>query len=95
MPFPQPAGYYGLQLSASAETLITNLDYQSLFNLVHDLVFCTSQNTDQFYAPSFATYLKWFEDEINDLSTAKKIALLRWMSDRLEFLHTVPVQEVK
>jgi hypothetical protein len=41
------------------------------------------------------TLIKWFEDEIDELSEANKIALIRWLGDRLAFLHTVPVQEVK
>jgi hypothetical protein len=95
MSFPQPAGYYGLQLSESAETLITGLDYKSTFNLLYDLVLCTStENVDRFYAMSM-TLIKWFEDEIDELSEANKIALIRWLGDRLAFLHTVPVQEVK
>jgi hypothetical protein len=95
MPFPQPAGYYGLQLSASAEILITSLDYKALFALLYDVVFCTSTDeVDRFYSLSM-TVTKSFEDEINDLSKADKISLIRWIGDRLAFLHTVPVQEVK
>lgn len=95
MAFPQPAGYYGLQLSESAETLITSLDYKALFSLLYDVVLCTStDDIDRFYAISL-TCTKAFEDEIEDLSEANKIALIRWLGDRLAFLHTVPVQEVK
>jgi hypothetical protein len=95
MTFPQPAGYYSLQLSEEAEKLITSLDDQSTFNLLYDVVFCTSTDeVDRFYAMSMRC-VKWFEDEIDALTTAGKIALIRWLGDRLAFLHTVPVQEVK
>ena len=96
MTFPQPSGYYGLKLSESAENLITSLDYKQTFNLLYDVVFCTSMSSDgvdRFYAMSMRL-VKWFEDEIDALTTANKIALIRWLGDRLAFLHTVPVQEV-
>lgn len=93
MTYPNPAGYYGLQLSESAENLITSLDYQSTFHLLYDVVFCTSTDeVDRFYAMSMSL-VKWFEDEIDALTTADKIALVRWLGDRLAFLHAVPVQE--
>ncbi|TYQ29439.1 hypothetical protein PseudUWO311_00645 [Pseudanabaena sp. UWO311] len=95
MTFPQPAGYYSLPLSESAESLITSLDYKQTFNLLYDVVFCESAEVigTRFYAMSLSL-VKWFEDEIDALSPANKIALIRWLSDRLAFLHNVPVQEV-
>jgi hypothetical protein len=93
MTLPQPAGFYSLELSEAAEKLITSLDYQNLFHLIYDLVFCTSTDCgDRFYWQG-ARLTRWFDDEIEALTTADKIALLRWLSDRLAFLHTVPVQE--
>ncbi|WP_103668418.1 hypothetical protein [Pseudanabaena sp. BC1403] len=94
MTFPQPACYYGLQLSESAESLITSLDYKQTFNLLYDVIYNVSQTDERFYAQGFML-VKWFEDEIEALTTANKIALVRWLGDRLAFLHTVPVQEVK
>lgn len=94
MTFPQPAGYYGLQLSESAENLITSLNYKDTFNLLYDVVYHTSQTEERFYAQGFML-CKCFEDEIDALTTANKIDLIRWLGDRLAFLHTVPVQEVK
>lgn len=95
MAFPHPPSYYGLQLSESAENLITSLDYSATFHLTYDLVFFMSTDSvDRFYSMSIRL-VKWFEDEIDGLSKANKISLLRWLGDRLAFLHTVPVQEVK
>jgi hypothetical protein len=93
MTFPQPAGYYSLELTEAAEKLITSLDYQNLFHLIYDLVFCTSIDCVERFYWQGGTLIRWFDDEIEALTTADKIALLRWLSDRLAFLHTVPVQE--
>ena len=91
MTFPQPAGYYGLQLSPEAEAEITSLDFNSLALLTHELTFklitlrgsiCTIFSTQE------------LDDELNKLSTSEVVAAIRWFSDRLAFLHTVPVQEV-
>jgi hypothetical protein len=91
MPFQQTAGYYGLQLSPEAEAEITSFNFQELATLNHEVAFrlitfrvniCTLFTTQK------------TEDEINKLSTSDCIALLRWLSDRLAFLHTVPVHEV-
>ena len=95
MAFPQPVGYYSLELTEAAEKLITSLDYSALFNLLYDVVFCTSTDcVERFYFQG-ASLIRWFDDEINELTTADKIALIRWLGDRLASLHTVPVQEVK
>lgn len=95
MTFPQPAGYYSLKLSESAEDLITSFDYTTTLNLLYDVVVCkASDNIDRFYGMS-TSLPKWFEDEIDELKRADTISLIRWLGDRLAFLHTVPVQEVK
>lgn len=94
MTSPQPAGFYSLELTEAAEQLITSLDYQNLFHLIYDLVFCTSTECVDRFTWQGARLTRWFDDEIESLPIAKKIALLRWLSDRLAFLHTVPVQEV-
>jgi hypothetical protein len=92
MTLPKPAGYYSLELSEAAENLITSLDYKQTFNLLYDVIYHVSQSDERFYAQGFLLR-KWFEDEIDLLTTADKIALIRWLGDRLAFLHTVPVQE--
>ena len=95
MPFPQPAGYYSLPLSESAEKLICSLSYDELADLIFDIAshLSTDLRESQFFAMHMH-FVKWFEDEIDAFTTENKIGLLRWMSERLAFLHTVPVQEV-
>ncbi|NMF60159.1 hypothetical protein [Pseudanabaena yagii] len=90
MAFPQPAGYYGLQLSEQTEAEISKLSDKALLEVVHDLVSAIRHRTD------FVNYVLHYNtcSEIDMLSTEKKVDLLRWLSDRLAFLHTVPVQEV-
>lgn len=91
MTSPQTAGYYGLQLSEELEAEITALSDKPLLELLHDLVSTVRLRTD------FVSYVIHFNSAsaIEELSTANKIALIRWLGDRLAFLHTVPVQEVK
>lgn len=94
---PQPLGFYGLQLSESLERFITTLDYKALSNLNGDLAFHLRVDDDEperFYAISFE-FIKWLEDEIEDLSIPQKIALMRFCSDRLASLYTEPMEQAK
>ena len=82
MPSPNPAGYYGLQLPPAIEEVITKLSDKPLLELIHDLTSAIRHRTD------FVTYVIDFNSayEIDSLSTSKKIALLRWLCDRLSSL---------
>ncbi|WP_434686890.1 hypothetical protein [Pseudanabaena minima] len=87
MTFPHPVGYYGLQLSESTENLICSLSYDELADLIFDLAshLSTDLRESQFFAMHMQL-VKWFEDEIDAFSTKNKIALLRWLAERLAWL---------
>lgn len=77
------AGYYGLKIPESVETEITSLSDKPLLELIHDLTSCIRYRTD------FVTYVIHFNSasEIETLSTENKIALLRWLCERLAWFH--------
>ena len=83
MTYTLPAGYYGLQLHEEIEQEICNLTYQETAIVIHHIVNHLLGGTGT------------HEVRLERMQvTGQKIAFLRWLSDRLAFLHTVPVQEV-
>ena len=81
---PKLAAYFGLTLSEEAEKLISSLDYKALFSLLYDVVFCAfNEDVDRFYWQG-AHLTRWFDDEINDLSEADKINLIRYLGACLQ-----------
>ncbi|TYQ29978.1 hypothetical protein [Pseudanabaena sp. UWO310] len=89
-----PTGYYGLELSESAQLLIHSLTYDQILDLIYDLAthLSTIGKGERFYAMSM-TLIKWFEDEVEDLPRPKKIAFLQWAAERLAELYTEPINE--
>ena len=83
MTLPNPAGYY-LPLPEPLEATITMLSKDQLTGVIADL----SRSLD--YNQSFDNpYLEDIADQaITDLTEANKIALLRWMCERLAWLHS-------
>ena len=88
MPYPQPSGYYGLQLSPELEQQFCDLNYEQTAMKIFDMTNHLLGGRGQ-HRPLIESI------EIHALSDSQKIAYIRWLSDRLAFLHTVPVQEVK
>jgi hypothetical protein len=83
MPFPNPAGYYGLKLSESLDRELSDLTDKPLLEVIHDLIESIRRRTD------FVTYVIHFNSaaEIEALSKQDKLALLRWLCERLEWLN--------
>ncbi len=77
-----PAGYYGLKLPESVEQELSQLSDKPLLEVIHDLTSTLRHRTD------FVTYVLHFNtsSEIEALSTETKIALLRWLAERLAWL---------
>lgn len=80
---PNPAGYYGLKLSESVEQELAHLSDKPLLEVIHDVTTSIRHRTD------FVTYVLHFNSssEIEALSTENKIALLRWLCERLAWLN--------
>lgn len=81
MTFPNPAGYY-LPLPEPLEAAIAMLSKQQLLSVITDLSFAL--NLEE---PVETGCLEAIADTaINALTVANKIALLRWMCDRLAWM---------
>lgn len=81
MTSPNPAGYY-LPLPEALETAIAMLSKQQLLSVITDLAFAL--NLEE---PVETVYLEPIADTtINALTEANKIALLRWMCERLAWM---------
>jgi hypothetical protein len=87
MTSPNPAGYY-LSIPEPLEAAITMLRKDQLTGVIADL----SRSLD--YNESFDNpYLDSTADiVITDLTEANKIAFLRWMCERLAWLHSQETQ---
>lgn len=82
MTTPNPAGYY-LPLPGPLEAAIAMLPKPLLLSVITDLSFAL--NLEE---PIETVYLEAIEDTaINALTEANKIALLRWMCERLAWMH--------
>ena len=82
MTHPNPAGFYSLALPGTYENEFTELDFDELLAVVNDLAYTLHCET------LFSTaYLSNGLDEfIAAFSIKEKISLLRWLSDRLDYL---------
>jgi hypothetical protein len=81
MTYPNPAGYY-LPLPEDCESDIAKLTKDKLLNVISDLTLAMDDEE-----PIDSIYLSPESDgEINNLSEENKIALLRWMAERLSWL---------
>ncbi|MFM7888019.1 MAG: hypothetical protein ACKPCM_15315 [Pseudanabaena sp.] len=95
MAFPQPAGYYGLKLRPDVEEAIEALNYEQTVTLAHSITYHIGDGTGERFYCFIQFTPSSFDDAIDALTTDNKIALLRWLGDRLAYLQTVAVQEVK
>jgi hypothetical protein len=85
MPFPNPAGYYGLQLTQDIEESVTELDYDQTVTLTHSIIYHLGEGKgDRFYSFIPLTPSS-FDAAIDKLSTQDKISFLRWLAERLEW----------
>lgn len=85
MPFPNPAGYYGLQLRPDVEEAIEALDYQNLVILAHSLTYHLGDGTGERFYCFIQFTPSSFDDAIDQLSQNQKLLLLRWIAERLEW----------
>ena len=95
MTFPQPAGYYGLQLSEQLEAKITSFNQVALAATNADVAIYLNERIyeDTTDVTFDSSYLSGKDDRfIESLTNSELIAFQRWICDRLAFLHTVPVQ---
>ena len=83
MPSPTPAGYYGLQLSEDVEAEIEALDFKKLTHLISEV----SQSIQfDINHVAFQNVSDEFDSVFDDLGERGRIAILRWLSDRLASL---------
>lgn len=83
MTYPNPAGYYGLQLPESVETEITDLDYVQTCEMANDLAYSLAPYGDDFNCDHLSDVADLY---IQRLPIEQQIALLRWIAERLAFL---------
>jgi len=81
--FPNPSGYYGLELPDIYENQLEELSYEELLGVIHELT--TALHGEITFTSDPLT--GGFDDYIDRfLSKKQKIAFLRWLCDCLESL---------
>lgn len=84
MTFPNPAGYYGLQIPESVETEITELDYVELAETLNDITYSLTLSGDEPAFEYLSADAQAFYDEL--VSVEARIDLIRWLAEGLAYL---------
>ncbi len=87
MSFPNPAGFY-LKLTPETEAEITTLGYEGLSLLIHEVSKLNFRESKSFISHDLSDSSDY---EILWLSKSDRIALLRWLTERLSFLVLTPI----
>lgn len=97
MTFPQPAGYYSLDLPTELQERVAALSFSGLASLSNDLalyIYEVDIEDREGFEIDTASLTVADDAFISAMSIDTLISFQRWICDRLAFLHTVPVQEV-
>jgi deoxyhypusine synthase len=82
MTYPNPSGYYGLQMPEIFEQDITSFDSDRLKQIVWDVTAFLNRDDQAFgYTGSYLS--TGFDEWVNTLSETKVIDLIRWLSEVL------------
>lgn len=85
MPYPNPLGFYSLELAPKIEAELINGDLYKIADLISEIA--TLQ-----ISPDGFVFCTCFSNEadqaIEDLKPSQQIALMRWAAERLEWLHS-------
>lgn len=85
MASPNPLGFYSLEFPSEIERELMNGNYYAIAYLVSELaILLTRPDEDEF---QFSTFFPDEADQaIENLKPSQQIALMRWATDRLEWL---------
>jgi deoxyhypusine synthase len=82
MTYPNPSGYYGLQMPEIFEQDITSFDSDRLKQIVWDVTAFLNRDDQAFgYTGSYLS--TGFDEWVNTLSETKVIDLIRWLAELL------------
>lgn len=85
--FPNPSGFY-LNLTPETEAEITTLGYEGLSLLIYEVSKLIFRESNSFISHDLSDSSDY---EIIWLSKSDRIALLRWLTERLSFLTLTPI----
>jgi hypothetical protein len=84
MSSPNPAGYYSLDMPASIEKEIVELEYVETAELLNEITYTlTPCGTDDITTDDLSQEA---DDWINQRSPEQTISLVRWLAERLDYL---------
>ncbi len=87
MTYPNPAGYYGLQMPEAIETEITALDRDDLQWFLTDLAAYLNRD-DQAFAFESVYGTHSLDAFIEAINASDLIAIIRWVAERLAWMET-------
>lgn len=85
MPYPNSAGYYGLQMPESVEAEITSLNLKQTAFVLRDLMFAFTTD-DETYCFNTSVLSSTATFWIDDLTKRQQISLTRWLAERIDYL---------